>query len=169
MSAALARHDELIERLVARHGGHVVRPRGEGDSRFAVFSRVSDAAAAACAVQIGMLEEDWPVDEPLRVRMAVNTGEAELRQGDYYGRAVNHCARLRAIAHGGQVLVSGVTAELLCQTLSHELTLRDLGHHQLRDLEQPERVWQLLHAQLPANFPPLKSWSAKRETTCRTS
>jgi predicted ATPase/class 3 adenylate cyclase/DNA-binding CsgD family transcriptional regulator len=163
MSAALARHDQMIERLVARHGGQVVRPRGEGDSRFAVFARVSDAVAAACAVQIALLEEHWSLNEPLQVRMAVHTGESELRQGDYYGPAVNHCARLRAIAHGGQVLVSGVTADLVREALSHELTLRDLGHHQLRDLEQPERVWQLLHPRLPSDFPPLKSLSAKRD------
>src|SRR5262249_51107212 len=75
----------------------------------------------------------------------------------------NHCARLRAIAHGGQVLVKGVTADLAREALSHELTLRDLGHHQLRDLEQPERVWQLLHPRLPSDFPPLKSLSARRD------
>jgi predicted ATPase/class 3 adenylate cyclase len=163
MSSAVARHDQLIECLVARHGGHVVRPRGEGDSRFAVFARASDAVAAACAAQLALTQERWALNEPLRVRMAVHTGEAELRLGDYYGSAVNHCARLRAIAHGGQVLVSAVTAEVLREALPQELSLRDLGHHQLRDLEQSERVWQLLHSRLPADFPPLKSLSAKRD------
>jgi predicted ATPase/class 3 adenylate cyclase/DNA-binding CsgD family transcriptional regulator len=163
MSVALARHDQLIERLVARHGGHVVRACGEGDSRFAVFARASDAVVAACAAQLALTEERWAVGEPLRVRMAVHTGEAELRLGDYYGPAVNHCARLRAIAHGGQVLVSAVTADLLSEAFPQELSLRDLGHHQLRDLEEPEQVWQLLHPRLPSDFPPLKSLSAKRD------
>jgi predicted ATPase/DNA-binding CsgD family transcriptional regulator len=163
MNRALARHDEIIERLVAGHGGQVVRPRGEGDSRFAVFARASDAVAAACAVQLAVLEERWPLNEPLQVRIAVHTGESELRQGDYYGPAVNHCARLRAIAHGGQVLVSGVTTDLLREALSNELSLRDLGRHSLKDLEQPERVWQLLHSRLPSDFPPLKSLNARRD------
>jgi predicted ATPase len=163
MSVALARHDEMIERLVARHGGHVVRPRGEGDSRFVVFARASDAVAAACAIQLALTEEPWWLSEPLRVRMAVHTGEAEQRQGDYYGPAVNHCARLRAIAHGGQVLVSEVTADLVREALTQEVSLRDLGHHQLRDLDQPEQVWQLAHPRLPSDFPPLKSLSARQD------
>jgi predicted ATPase len=96
------------------------------------------------------------------VRIAVHTGESELRYGDYYGPAVNHCARLRGIAHGGQVLVSELTADLVRESLARELSLRDLGHHQLKDLERPERVWQLLHPRLPADFPPLISGLAKR-------
>jgi class 3 adenylate cyclase len=125
MGAALARHDALIERLVAEHDGQVVRPRGEGDSHFAVFARASDALAAACAAQIALVAEHWPLTEPLRVRMAVHTGEADLRLGDYYGPAVNHCARLRAVAHGGQVVVSAVTADLVREALPTEVSLRD--------------------------------------------
>ena len=105
MGAALARHDAIIEELVGQYGGQIVRPRGEGDSRFAVFSRATDGVAAACAIQIALLREPWPLVLPLRVRMAVHTGEADPRSGDFYGPAVNHCARLRAVAHGGQVLV----------------------------------------------------------------
>jgi predicted ATPase/class 3 adenylate cyclase len=162
MGAALARHDALIEHLVAEHDGQVVRPRGEGDSRFAVFARASDAVAAACAVQLALVEEHWDLTEPLQVRMAAHTGEADLRLGDYYGPAVNHCARLRAVAHGGQVVVSAVTAELVRETLPTQVSLRDLGLHQLKDLEQPERVWQLVHPNLPADFRPLTSLSARR-------
>src|SRR5919198_5648446 len=113
MRVALARHDQLIESLVQQHQGVVVRPRGEGDSRFAVFARATDAVAAAAAIQRALHEEPWPAEAPLRVRMAVHTGEADLRDGDYYGSAVNRCARLRAIAHGGQTLVSSVTADLV--------------------------------------------------------
>src|ERR687885_2386729 len=102
MRVALARHDHLIESLVEQHQGVVVRPRGEGDSRFAVFPRASDAVAAAVAIQHALHYEPWPAETRLRVRMALHTGEADLRDGDYYGPAVNRCARLRAIAHGGQ-------------------------------------------------------------------
>jgi predicted ATPase/class 3 adenylate cyclase/DNA-binding CsgD family transcriptional regulator len=155
MAAALARHDDMIETLVARHGGRVVRPRGEGDSRFAVFGRPSDAVSAACAIQIALTHEEWALAEPLRVRMAVHSGEGELRMGDYYGPAVNHCARLRAAAHGGQVLVSTVTADLVREGLASNVELQDLGEHQLKDLERPEHIWQLMHPELPADFPPL--------------
>jgi len=157
MSDAVARHDALIEQQVTEHGGQVVRPRGEGDSRFAVFERASDAVAAASAIETALLHEPWKLSEPVRVRVAVHTGEADLRSGDYYGPAVNHCARLRAVAHGGQVLVSAVTADLVRESLSAGLSLRDLGEHQLKDLDRPERIWQLLHPELPGDFPPLMS------------
>jgi class 3 adenylate cyclase len=131
MRAALARHDALIEQLVAEHGGVVVRPRGEGDSRFAVFAQASAAVSAAAAIQVALHQELWPISEPFRVRLALHTGEADLRDGDYYGSAVNRCARLRAIAHGGQVLLSGVTADLVRDVLPRDVNLRDLGQHRL--------------------------------------
>src|SRR6476659_4525712 len=106
MRQASVRHDVLIEQIVADHHGQVVRPRGEGDSRFAVFARASDAVAAAAALQQALHDEPWPTPSPLRVRMALHTGEADLRMDDYYGSAVNHCARLRAVAHGGQTVLS---------------------------------------------------------------
>jgi predicted ATPase/class 3 adenylate cyclase/DNA-binding CsgD family transcriptional regulator len=161
MGPALVRHDELIERTVAEHDGSVVRPRGEGDSRFAVFARASDAVSAACSIQRALLKEAWPLADPLRVRIAIHTGEATARLGDYYGPAVNHCARLRAVAHGGQVLVSAVTSELVREALPTGLTLRDLGLHQLKDLQNPERIWQVVHPELPADFPPLTSTNAR--------
>src|SRR6476660_8357958 len=108
---ALARHDALIESLVEQHQGVVVRPRGEGDSRFAVFPRASEAVAAAAGIQQALHVEPWPVETPIRVRMALHTGEADLREGDYYGAAVNRAARLRAIAHGGQAVLSLPTEE----------------------------------------------------------
>jgi class 3 adenylate cyclase len=162
MRAAMARHDELIESLVGKFGGQVVRPRGEGDSRFAVFVRATDGIASACAIQLALLVEPWPLDTPLRVRMALHTGEADLRLGDYYGPAVNHCARLRAVAHAGQVLISSVTADLVREGLGAEVSLRDLGKHQLRDLNDSEHVWQLVHPSLPIEFPPLSSLTPKR-------
>src|SRR5919202_4634763 len=113
MRQALARHDALVETSVVAHGGMVVRPRGEGDSRFAVFARATDAVAAAAALQQVLYAEPWPTPTPVRVRMALHTGEADLREGDYYGSAVNRCARLRAIAHGGQTPLSQATQALL--------------------------------------------------------
>jgi predicted ATPase/class 3 adenylate cyclase len=157
MGAALARHDALIESLVCEHRGQVVRPRGEGDSRFAVFSRATDGVAAASAIQLALVHEAWQLAEPLRARMALHTGETDLRLGDYYGPVVNHCARLRAVAHGAQVLVSSVTADLVRDGLSAAISLRDLGLHQLKDMERPEHVWQLVHSGLPTDFPPLGS------------
>src|SRR5262245_32047558 len=111
MREALVQHDAIVEFLTEQHHGQVVRPRGEGDSRFCVFARATDAVAAADAIQRALHEEAWPTPEPLRVRVALHTGEAELREGDYYGAAVNRCARLRAIAHGGQTLLSVATQE----------------------------------------------------------
>ncbi|HEU4758573.1 MAG TPA: tetratricopeptide repeat protein [Dehalococcoidia bacterium] len=160
MRQALVRHDELIEGCVARHAGAVVRPRGEGDSRFAVFESASDAVAAACAIQRGMLSEAWPAPVELRIRIALHTGEADLREGDYYGSVVNRCARIRAIAHGGQTLLSQATAELARDRLTQGVGLSPLGSYRLKDLQRPETVYQLLHPELPADFPPLVSIEA---------
>jgi predicted ATPase/class 3 adenylate cyclase len=183
--AALVRHDQIIEETVERHGGSIVRPRGEGDSRFAVFSRATDAVAAAAAMQQALHAEPWTMlsskfkvpgskgdnFEPetlnfeLKVRMALHTGEADLRAGDYYGIAVNRCSRLRSAAHGGQTLLSRTTYDLVHENMpivstGIELELRDLGEHLLRDLQQPQRIFQLVVPGLPADFPPLKTLDA---------
>src|SRR5918998_1357397 len=161
MRQALVQHDMLVEQIVAEHQGHVVRPRGEGDSRFAVFARATDAVAAAAALQQALNAEPWPLTTLLRVRMALHTGEADLREGDYYGSAVNRCARLRAVAHGGQALVSLATQELVRDSLPGYISLRDLSEHRLKDLIRPERIFQLVVSDLPADFPPLKSLDAR--------
>ena len=160
MRQALARHDAIIEGEVEGHGGLVVRPRGEGDSRFAVFARATDAIAAAAAIQWALHAERWVTSTPLRVRLALHTGEADLREGDYYGSAVNRCARLRAVAHGGQTLLSQATADLVREALPAGASLRDLGERRLADLNRAEPVYQLLLADLPADFPPLQSLGA---------
>src|SRR5438445_12308521 len=116
--AALVRHDAIIEELVAGQGGAVVRARGEGDSRFAVFARASDALNAVIDLQRALHAEPWPTPEPLRVRVALHTVEADLRAGDYYGSAVNRCARIRSAAHGGQVLLSWATYNLVRDSFS---------------------------------------------------
>jgi len=157
MREALARHDALIEAGVERHQGSLVRPRGEGDSRFAVFPRATDAVSAACSIQVGLQAEPWSTTRPLRVRMALHTGEAALRDGDYYGSAVNRCGRLRALAHGGQILLSATTARLAQEGITGKTGLRDLGLHHLKDLQQPEQVYQLTHPDLAVDFPALRS------------
>ncbi len=154
---ALARHDFLIEEIVERHGGSLVRPRGEGDSRFAVFARATEAAAAAAELQAAMYNEPWPPPATLKVRMALHTGEADLREGDYYGSAVNRCARLRSAAHGGQTLLSQVTYALVSDSLPPGVSVKDLGEHRLKDLVKPERIFQLEPPGLPTDFPPLKT------------
>jgi predicted ATPase len=132
--------------------------QGEGDSVVAAFSLASDAVAAALDAQRAISTEPWPAATPVRVRMAVHTGEAELRDGgNYFGTTVIRCARLRALAYGGQVLVSAATAEVVADRLPAGATLVDRGSQRLKDLSRPERVWELGHPDLPGGFGPLRS------------
>lgn len=140
MRRALMVHDRLMDDAIGDHGGRVLTSRGEGDSVFAVFELASQAVAAACRLQWAFERQAWPDGRPLRVRMALHSGEVEY---DYRGRTVNRCARLRALARGGQVLLSGVTADLVRQSLPPGVRLRSLGRHDLRDLG-PERVFELV-------------------------
>jgi predicted ATPase/class 3 adenylate cyclase len=160
MRLALARHDALAAAIIPDHAGALLKSRGEGDSLFAVFARPSDAVAAACALQQALLMEVSPTPIALRVRMALHTGEADLRESDYYGPAVNRCARLRAAAHGGQILLSQPTCDLTRDSLPNGAHLRDLGERRLKDLIQPEHIFQLLHPGLPVEFPPLATLDA---------
>ncbi len=143
MTVALARHDEIVEQVVTSRGGRLIKTRGEGDATFSVFDRPSAAAAAAIELQEAIAHEPWPLLEPMRIRVALHTGEVELRDGDYFGRAVNRAARLRSLAAGGQILCSGATAELVIDTLADDVVLTDLGMRQLRNLARPEHVFEL--------------------------
>jgi predicted ATPase/class 3 adenylate cyclase/DNA-binding CsgD family transcriptional regulator len=161
MQPAVARHFELLEEAIARHGG--VRPaeEGEGGSVVAAFARAGDALSAALDAQRALLTEDWPEGAELTVRMALHTGDARLRdEGNYFGAAVNRGARLRAIAHGGQVLVSRATHDLVEDVVPEGAELSDLGVHRLRDLGRPEHVFALTHPDLPAISVPLGSLDA---------
>src|SRR5579859_2424555 len=160
MRQVMARHDALLTQVFERHDGVVVRPRGEGDSLFAVFVRVSDAVAAALAGQRALAAEDWGEIGLLRVRMGLHTGEADLREGDYYGSAVNRCARLRSAGHGGQILLSEATAVLVRGTVPQHVPLVDLGRHRLKDLSEAEPIFQLRAPDLPDAFPPLATLDA---------
>jgi len=133
--AALIRHDALVEEIIQSFSGVVVRPRGEGDSRFAVFLKATGAIGAAGALQKAIYQEPWTTPEPLRIRIAMHTGEADLREGDYYGSAVNRCARLRSAAHGGQTLLTWVVTQSPSQPRSPLLPLcnsRSLCRHVCR-------------------------------------
>ena len=156
MPAAVARHYAVLDEAIAAHGG--VRPveQGEGDSVVGAFARAADALRAAVEAQRSLsVELPW-----LRVRMAVHTGEAQLRdEGNYVGRTIIRCARLRACAHGGQIVVSEATAALLADS-SGPTRLIDLGTVRLRDLSRPERVWQVVADGLAVSFPPLRSLDA---------
>jgi class 3 adenylate cyclase len=143
MAMALARHDELVEEVVTSRGGRLIKTRGEGDATFSVFDRPSAAAAAALELQEAILREPWELRDAMRIRVAIHTGEVELRDGDYFGRAVNRAARLRSLAAGGQILCSGATAELVIDSLPDDVVLADLGMRQLRNLARPEHVFEL--------------------------
>lgn len=143
MAVALARHDEIVEQVVTFRGGRLIKTRGEGDATFSVFDRPSAAAAAAIELQEAIRHEPWALAEPMRIRVALHTGEVEFRDGDYFGRAVNRAARLRSLATGGQILCSGATAELVIDSLSEDVVLADLGTRQLRNLARPEHVFEL--------------------------
>jgi DNA-binding SARP family transcriptional activator len=143
MAVALARHDEIAEQVVTSRGGRLIKTRGEGDATFSVFDRPSAAAAAALELQDAITHEPWALGEPMRIRIALHTGEVELRDGDYFGRAVNRAARLRSLADGGQILCSGATAELVIDSLSDDVLLTDLGMRQLKNLARPEHVFEL--------------------------
>ena len=161
MAVAVPLYDELLDAAIVAHGG--IRPieHGEGERVLAAFSQASDAVDAAIAAQQAFAGERWPEGVELRVRIVLHTGEAQLGdRRNYGGPTLNRAARLRDSGHGGQILASAATAELVADRLPADTTLRDLGRHRLRDLERPEHIWQVVHAALPATFPPLRSLDA---------
>jgi predicted ATPase/class 3 adenylate cyclase len=160
MRAALARHDEILRDAIGEHDGVIVKTTGDGVH--AAFAGAHAAVATAAAAQRALHDEAWTGPTPLRVRMGLHTGEAELRDGDYYGPALNRAARLMSAAHGGQIVISHATEELLRDDLPPGLDLVDLGEHQLRDLNRRERVFQVTVVGLPETFPELQSVGAPR-------
>jgi predicted ATPase/class 3 adenylate cyclase len=155
MSKALARHDEILREAIEVHEGHVFKT--VGDAFCAVFSTAPDALKAALEAQRGLFEEPWAQTGPLKVRMALHTGATEERDGDYFGPPLNRVARLLSAGHGGQVLLSLPTQELVRDQLPHDVGLRDLGERRLKDLFRPERVFQLVDSGLPSEFRPLRT------------
>jgi len=155
MSVALARHDRIVRSAIESVQGELFKHTGDGAC--AVFRNASEGIAAAVAVQRALEHEDWGEAAPLRVRIAIHTGPAEVRTGDYFGPTLNRAARLMATAHGGQIIVSRAAAELSRETLPAGVALLDLGEHRLADLNQPEHVFQVTHPDLRGEFPPLRS------------
>jgi predicted ATPase/class 3 adenylate cyclase len=148
--AAIARHERLLRRVVGERSGVVVK--GTGDGVLAVFSSANDALAAAVAIQIEVER-----DATVRSRIALHTGEAEFRDGDYYGVALNRCQRVMSIGHGGQILLTLATEEVLTQPLPGGVVLVELGRHRLRDVADPMSLFQVTHPQLMSEFPPLRT------------
>jgi class 3 adenylate cyclase len=151
MREDLARHDALLHRIITGHGGYVFKTIG--DAFCAAFPTALAAVQAAMEAQQALLQEV----PQLRVRMAVHTGEAVARDGDYFGPALNRVARLLIAGHGGQVLLSRAAVERLGDILPRDTHLQALGEHRLRDLASKERIYQLQLPGLPDRFPPLNT------------
>ena len=162
MQAALARHDRLLRHAIQSSNGSIVKSTGDGV--LAVFASAPDALAACVAAQCGFQTRAAepagshvgpPID--LKVRMGMHTGAAELRDGDYFGAAPIRAHRIMSTAHGGQILLSTTTADLLQGHLLEGVALREMGEHRLKGLPNPERLLQIVAANLRADFPPLAS------------
>jgi predicted ATPase/class 3 adenylate cyclase len=158
MGVALARHDAMMRGAIEKSSGFVFKT--VGDAFCIAFATAGHALRAAVEAQTALFNEPWGETGPLRVRMALHTGVAEFRDGDYFGPALNRVARVMGAGHGGQVLLTYSTAELVRDDLPPGVVLRDLGERRLRDLSRPEHVFQLVVEGLPADFPPLRSLEA---------
>ena len=141
MAIALRRHDEILRGAIEQVGGYVFKT--VGDSFCAAFSAARSGLDAALGAQRNLAAQSWPTSRPIVVRMGLHAGVCEERDGDYFGPAVNRAARLLAVASGGEIVVSGVTAELLSDELPEGVGLRELGTRQLKDLSRPERIYQV--------------------------
>lgn len=155
MAVALRRHDDLVRAAMQDAGGYVFKT--VGDAFCAAFWTAEAAVTAALEAQRALAAQDWPTRRPIRVRMGLHTGASEERDGDYFGPVVNRVARLTAVAHGGQVVLSATTAELVAQSLGDDVRLADLGLHRLKDLGRAEHVFQLAAPFLETEFPSLSS------------
>jgi predicted ATPase/class 3 adenylate cyclase len=158
MPSAMARHDAISRDVIERRRGTIVKMRGDGVH--AAFASSLDALIATIEVQQMLQSPEVTDGLALRLRCGLHSGTDQRRDGDFYGRAVNRAARISSAAHGGQVLLSKTVAEQVSEKLPEGVTLRDLGTVRLRDLLEPEHVYQLQHPQLRADFPALRSLEA---------
>ena len=158
MEVALEAHNRLVTEVIEAHRGLVVTSRGEGDSFFVVFPSAVAAVQAAGACQLALKGEAWPAGVVLRVRMGLHTGEARAAGSSRVDHApINRCARVKAAGHGGQVLVTKTTRDLVEGRLGGGFGLKRLGEFRLRDLAESELIYQLTHPGLPADFSPLST------------
>ncbi len=154
-AAILAEHHRIIRRSIEEHGG---KEEGtHGDSFFATFTSPRASVAAALQMQIALTGHDWPDDEHPQVRMGIHTGEASQESTGLVGYEVHRAARIAAVGHGGQILLSSATVGLIEESLPGGVSLRTLGAHQLKDLGRPEVLFQLEAEGLATKFPPLRS------------
>jgi class 3 adenylate cyclase len=160
MRRAVAELDAIVAAAVRAHRGTLLKARGEGDSHFAVFAVPSDAVMSAAAMQSRLMTPTGGLD--LRARIAIHVGEVDDIESDYYGVAVNQTARLRALAHGGQTVVSGVAAALSAPSVGDRIILRSLGHHRIRDFPRLEEVFQASPPTGLRSFPPLRASDTHR-------
>jgi predicted ATPase/class 3 adenylate cyclase len=152
MKTALSKHDSILREYIEFNHGHIIKTTGDGVH--AVFERAIHAVSTTIHVQLALQQIS---EVPLRVRMGLHTGEAELRDGDYYGQTLNRAARIMSVGHGGQVLLSEITAQVVREHLPTDTSLLELGIHQLKGLLQPEKIYQLNAPNLPKDFPKLNS------------
>ena len=155
MKVALATHDSILKEAIASNHGYIVKTTGDGV--FAVFTTALDGIKAAIAMQRGLLQTSAVLQ--LRVRMGLHTAEAELRDGDYFGQSINRTARIMSVGHGGRVLLSETTAQVVREHLPKASNLLELGEHYLKGLARPEKIAQLVLPDLQKDFPPLNSIS----------
>jgi predicted ATPase/class 3 adenylate cyclase len=155
MAAAVARHDALLDDCIRRYGGTVFSYMGDGMA--AAFGTARGAVSAAVDAQRALADEAWAETGPLRARMGIHTGEGRVVGDQYESHTLNRCSRLMAAAHGGQLVISGSTEVLVRGDLPPGVELVDLGEHQLRDLQSPMHVFQVLHPELESEFGALRS------------
>jgi predicted ATPase/class 3 adenylate cyclase/DNA-binding CsgD family transcriptional regulator len=157
MRTAMVRHDAILAGTVRNHQGELVEAGREGDSVLAVFRTAASAAACALEIQKQFAAESWPPGLDLKVRVALHTGEAQLRESHYFGPALNRCARVLAACHPGQILLTKATESMLADEVPSDAALQDLGLHHLKDLSRPEHVFQLSDLARPFDFPRIQS------------
>ncbi len=145
----------LLRNVFQQYHGHEVDT--QGDAFFVAFARATDAVGAAAAIQHALADYSWPADAMVRVRIGLHTGEPTLTSDGYIGMDVHHAARIMSAGHGGQILLSPTTRQLVEQQLPRGTYLKDLGDHRLKDLQRPSHLFQLSLEDLPTEFPPLKT------------
>ena len=151
----LAECRHLLRNAFRAWGGQEVDT--QGDAFFVAFARATDAVSAVVAAQRAIVAHAWPNGVTVRVRMGLHTGEPQFSAESYVGMDVHRAARIMSAGHGGQVMLSQTTRDLVQHELSGDVSLRDLGEHRLKDLGHPQRLFQLVIAGLPADFPALRT------------
>ncbi len=157
--AALSAQRSIMRAAISAFGG--LEMGTEGDSFFVVFESAQDAVRTCVHAQRALIAHDWPHGEAVRVRMGLHTGEPTRLEEGYVGMDLNRAARISSTAHGGQIVLSASTGKLVANFLHDGMNLLDIGRHRLKDIDEPEHIFQLVVPGLPAEFPPLKSLGAR--------